>query len=120
MLDLPSRQFCFLIFCSRCWRTRTRKLAAIGTLVVSVIAFPPVAARLAPRTRQFLITLDLETMAAQTAQTVTFAFAHDSLRASSAGGISDAGDAGPTRLVAFRGGGGRDEAGGGGGIGLCD
>lgn len=118
MLNLPSRQFRLFVFRSWRWRTRTRKLAAIGTLVISIIAFPPVAARLAPPTRQFLITLDLEAVTTQTTQTVTFPLAHDSLR--SCGGISDTSDTGPTRLVTLCGGGRRDEASGGGGGRLCN
>jgi hypothetical protein len=53
----------------------TRELSTVGPLVVAIIALPAVAARLAAATRQFLVTLDLEAMAAKAAQAVALALA---------------------------------------------
>lgn len=80
VLDVPGSNGSFRIIargCDGC--CRTGKLSAVGALVVAVVALSPIAARLATAARQFLVALDLQTVAPQTAETVALALADDTL-----------------------------------------
>lgn len=78
VMDLPSGMDSFAVIARRLG-CGTRKLAAVGALVVAVVALPGIAARLAAAAGQLFVALDFETMASQTAQAVTLAFTNNAL-----------------------------------------